>query len=77
MLTGDLSATAREDRRLRRFPAGEPRRPVHREKQTNDGIVATAASQTQWLLSQPMLDDLAKDGIDFARLKDQGRSPSM
>ena len=36
---------------------------------TNDGIVATAASQTQWLLSQPMLDDLEKDGIDWSQLK--------
>ena len=45
--------------------------PVPRKEQTNDGIVATAASQTQWLLDQNMLDDLAKDGIDWARLKEK------
>jgi hypothetical protein len=32
MLTGDLSGHGQEDPRLRRFSAGEPRRPVHREK---------------------------------------------
>lgn len=34
-----------------------------------DSIVSTAKSQTDWLESDPLRRDLARDGIDFARLK--------
>lgn len=69
MLTGDLSATAKRMVASGNFQIASLAGQFIEKNRTNDGIVATAASQTQWLLSQPMLDDLAKDGIDFARLK--------
>ena len=68
-LTGDLSATAGKIVASGDFQLASLAGQFIEKNRTNDGIVATAASQTQWLLSQPMLDDLAKDGIDFARLK--------
>jgi type IV secretion system protein VirD4 len=33
-----------------------------------DGIVSTARTQTEWLLSEPMRGDLRKDGVDWSRL---------
>lgn len=69
MLTGDLPATAKEIFAAGDFQMASLAGQFMEKNKTNDGIVATAASQTQWLLSQPMLDDLEKDGIDFARLK--------
>src|SRR5579864_296983 len=35
------------------------------------GIQSTADTQTRWLLSPPMRKDLAKNGVDFARLKER------
>jgi type IV secretion system protein VirD4 len=69
MLTGDLPATAKKIFDSGNFQMASLAGQFMEKNKTNDGIVATAASQTQWLLSQPMLDDLARDGIDFARLK--------
>jgi type IV secretion system protein VirD4 len=69
MLTGDLPATAKQIFESGNFQMASLAGQFMEKNRTNDGIVATAASKTQWLLSQPMLDDLEKDGIDFARLK--------
>ena len=35
------------------------------------GIRSTADTQTRWLLSKPMRDDLKKPGVDFRKLKDK------
>jgi type IV secretion system protein VirD4 len=40
-----------------------------RETDEIASIQSTADTQTRWLLSRPMRDDLAKNGIDFAHLK--------
>lgn len=69
MLTGDLPATAKKIFDSGNFQMASLAGQFMEKNKTNDGIVATAASGTQWLLSQPMLDDEAKNGIDFARLK--------
>jgi type IV secretion system protein VirD4 len=69
MLTGDLPATAKEIFNSGDFVLASLAGQFMEKNKTNDGIVATASSQTQWLLSQPMLDDLAKDGIDWSQLK--------
>jgi len=71
MLTGDLVATATDMLASGDFQIASLGAQFTEKNRTNAGIVATAASQTQWLLSQPMLDDLAKDGIDWARLKEK------
>jgi type IV secretion system protein VirD4 len=71
MLTGDLPATAKQIFESGDFQMASLAGQFMEKNRTNDGIVATAASKTQWLLSQPMLDDLEKDGIDFARLKQE------
>ena len=34
-----------------------------------DSIVSTADTQTRWLMSEPMRQDITRDGIDFAQLK--------
>lgn len=41
--------------------------------ETNElaSIQSSADTQTRWLLSEPMREDLAKDGVDFRRLKDR------
>ena len=36
-----------------------------------DSIVSTARTQTEWLLSEPMRDDLKKNGVDWRRLADR------
>ena len=69
MLTGDLPATATAIFNSGDFVLASLAGQFMQTNRTNDGIVATAASQTQWLLSQPMLDDLEKDGIDWSQLK--------
>jgi type IV secretion system protein VirD4 len=69
MLTGDLPATARQIFESGDFVMASLAGQFMEKNRTNDGIVATASSQTQWLLSKPMLDDLAKDGIDWSQLK--------
>ncbi len=71
MLTGDLPAVAKAIFASGNFQMSSLAGQFMESNKTNDGIVATAASQTQWLLSQPMLDDLAKDGIDFGSLKEK------
>src|SRR5271168_2762426 len=71
MLTGDLPATAKKIFDSGNFQMASLAGQFMEKNRTNDGIIATAASKTQWLLSQPMLDDLEKDGIDFARLKQE------
>ena len=71
MLTGDLPAAAKQIFESGDFQMASLAGQFMEKNRTNDGIVATAASKTQWLLSQPMLDDLEKDGIDFARLKQE------
>ena len=71
MLTGDLPATAKQIFESGDFQMASLAGQFMEKNRTNDGIIATAAAQTQWLLSQPMLDDLEKDGIDFARLKQE------
>jgi type IV secretion system protein VirD4 len=68
-ITGDLPKIAKEIEQSGDFQLISLLGQFKEKNKTNDGIVATAASQTQWLLAQPMLDDLEKDGIDFARLK--------
>ena len=42
-------------------------------EQTNEltSIRSAADTQTRWILSPPMRDDLKKDGVDFRRLKDR------
>lgn len=42
-------------------------------RDTNElsGIRSTADTQTRWLLSKPMRDDLKKPGVDFGKLKDK------
>jgi type IV secretion system protein VirD4 len=69
MLTGDLAATAKQMVASGDFQIASLAGQFVEKNRTNDGIVATAASQTQWLLDQNMLNDLGRDGIDFARLK--------
>ena len=69
MLTGDLAATARQMVAYGGFQIASLAGQFIEKNRTNDGIVATAASGTQWLLDQNMLNDLARDGIEFARLK--------
>src|SRR5271170_922858 len=41
-----------------------------KESRSNTDVVATADTQTRWLLDDLMRADLAKNGIDFATLKD-------
>jgi type IV secretion system protein VirD4 len=36
-----------------------------------DSIVSTARTQTEWLLSEPMRDDLKKNGVDWRRLAER------
>jgi type IV secretion system protein VirD4 len=36
-----------------------------------DSIVSTARTQTEWLLSKPMRDDLKKNGVDWRRLAER------
>ena len=69
MLTGDLPATATAIFNSGDFVLASLAGQFMEKNKTNDGIVATASSGTQWLLDQNMLDDLAKDGIDWAQLK--------
>lgn len=69
MLTGDLPATAKKIFASGDFQMASLAGRYMDANKTNDGIRAVADSQTLWLLSRPMRDDLAKDGIDFARLK--------
>jgi type IV secretion system protein VirD4 len=69
MLTGDLPATATKIFNSGDFVLASLAGQFMEKNKTNDGIVATASSGTQWLLDQNMLDDLAKDGIDWAQLK--------
>jgi type IV secretion system protein VirD4 len=69
MLSGDLPGTA-----LKIFHSGDFQMAALagqfvETSRTNDAIIASARAQMQWLLSTPILDDLAKDGIDFAILK--------
>jgi type IV secretion system protein VirD4 len=71
MLTGDLPAHAKAMFESGDFVLASLAGQFMEMNRTNAGIIATAASQTQWLLSQPMLDDLAKDGIDWSQLKTQ------
>jgi type IV secretion system protein VirD4 len=71
MLTGDLPGTAKKIFESGDFQMASLAGRYMDDNRTNQGIRATADSQTQWLLSRPMLDDLAKDGIDFARLKEK------
>jgi type IV secretion system protein VirD4 len=42
-------------------------------EQTNEiaSIRSTADTQTRWILSKPMRDDLHKSGVDFAKLKEK------
>jgi type IV secretion system protein VirD4 len=42
-------------------------------ERTNEltSIRSTADTQTRWILSEPMRDDLKKSGVDFARLKEK------
>jgi type IV secretion system protein VirD4 len=42
-------------------------------EQTNElaSIRSTADTQTRWILSKPMRDDLRKNGVDFRKLKDR------
>lgn len=42
-------------------------------RDTNElaSIRSTADTQTRWLLSKPMRDDIKKDGVDFAKLKER------
>ena len=36
-----------------------------------DGIISTARTQTEWLLSEPMRSDLRKNGVDWSRLAEK------
>ena len=36
-----------------------------------DSIISTARTQTEWLLSEPMRSDLAKDGVNWAQLAEK------
>ena len=69
MLTGDLPATASAIFNSGDFQMASLAGRYRETSKTNDSIIASAEAQTQWLLSRPVLDDLAKDGIDFATLK--------
>jgi type IV secretion system protein VirD4 len=69
MLTGDLPAHAEAMFKSGDFVLASLAGQFREKNKTNDGIVASASTQTQWLLDQNMLDDLAKDGIDWASLK--------
>jgi type IV secretion system protein VirD4 len=42
-----------------------------RENDEISSIRSTADTQTRWMLSQPMRDDLAKPGLEFSRLKEK------
>jgi type IV secretion system protein VirD4 len=72
LLTGDVTTTANEiiasgDFQLMSL-AG---RYTVKDNKTVESIKATADTKTRWLLSFEMRADLVKDGIDFARLKDE------
>jgi type IV secretion system protein VirD4 len=69
MLTGDLPATAKAIFNSGDFQMASLAGRYRETSKTNDSIIASAEAQTQWMLSRPVLDDLAKDGIDFATLK--------
>jgi type IV secretion system protein VirD4 len=69
MLTRDLLATAKKIFDSGNFQMARLAGQFIGKNRANDSIVNSAASQTQWLLHQSMLDDLEKDGIDFGRLK--------
>jgi type IV secretion system protein VirD4 len=69
MLTHNLPATANDMVASRDFQIASLAGRFREQNRTNDGIVSTADTQTQWLLSAPMRADLAKDGIDWSRLK--------
>ena len=71
MLTGDLPAHAQAMFDSGDFVLASLAGQFREKNKTNDGIVASASTQTQWLLDQNMLDDLAKDGIDWAQLKNE------
>jgi type IV secretion system protein VirD4 len=72
ILTGDLQAAAKAA-----VATGHPRISSLAYKYTEDlskelqSVVSTAETQTRWLLSDPMRDSLAKNGIDFGCLKDR------
>jgi type IV secretion system protein VirD4 len=71
MLTGDLSATAKQMIATGDFQLASLAGRFVQENRTIESIKATADTQTRWLLSGPMRADLAKNGIDFAILKRQ------
>jgi type IV secretion system protein VirD4 len=72
LLTGDLQGVAKAA-----VATGHPRIKSLAYKYTEElsreltSVVSTAETQTRWLLSDPMRDSLAKNGIDFGCLKDR------
>lgn len=71
MLTGDLPAIAKRMVASGNFQIASLAGRFMGDSRELDSIKSTADTQTRWLLSTPMRHDLAKNGVDFARLKDR------
>lgn len=68
-LTGDLPAIAKRIFEFGNFQMSSLAGQFMETNRTTQGIVATAAASSQWLLDPSIQIDTAKDGIDFKRLK--------
>jgi len=71
LLTGDLPATAEDA-----VAAGHPGLAslawkYQKESKELEGVISTAETQSRWLLSDVMRASLAKNGVDFGRLKER------
>ena len=76
LVTG-LRATARKMVEDGDFQIGSLASRFLRDANELDSIKSTADTQTRWLLSTPMREDLAKNGIDFGQLKDGPRPTTV
>jgi type IV secretion system protein VirD4 len=68
-MLADLPATAKDMMASGDFQLMSLAARFVQENRTIEGIKTTVDTQTRWLLSAPMRADLAKNGIDFAVLK--------
>ena len=69
MLTGDLASFAERMVATGDFQLASLGARFIDDNRTNQSIIATAATATRWLLSEPIRASLGKNGIDWSRLK--------
>ena len=69
MLTGDLASFAARMVATGDFQLASLGARFIEDNRTNQSIIATAATATRWLLSEPIRASLGKNGIDWSRLK--------